>query len=151
MGATMKLPKQCFLALAAIGWADGSMQRIESSGLLRAARESGLADGDLAEVERAVQRRTKLDDVDLGGLAPWDQVFTYALAYWFAQLDGVVSTDEAGPLGVLGDRLGLSPAWRARASAAANDIACLPGGGRPDKFDFDKLGVRIKEKLPQLK
>ena len=72
----MELPKQAFLALAAIGWVDGSLQRIESVGL-------------------------------------------------------------AAPL-------------RVRAAAVANDIACLPEGGRPERYDFQKLAARLKERMPHL-
>jgi hypothetical protein len=145
------LPKESFLALAAIGWADGSLQRVEAVGLLRAAKECGLEGGDLAEVERAAKNRSaSLADVDLRGLSRWKQVLTYALASWFAALDGVISTSEHETLVKVGDRLGLDPALRARAAAAANDIACLPGGGKPERYDFVKLVARLKERLPQL-
>jgi hypothetical protein len=147
----MNLPKQSFLALAAIGWADGSLQPIEATGLLRAAREAGVAGDDFAEVEHAVTNKTTLDSFDVSSLSPQDQVLTYALAAWFAQLDGVVSTSEKGPLADLGDRLGLTQPIRVRAAAAANDIACLPGGGRPERYDFQKLSERLREKLPQVK
>jgi hypothetical protein len=145
-----KLPLQSFLALAAIGWADGSLQRIEREGLLRAAQECGLGGDDLALVERASKEQRKLDGVDLVGMSRWEQVLTYALASWFAALDGVISTSEHETLVRLGDKLGLDEALRARAAAAANDIACLPGGGRPDRYDFVKLVARLHERLPQL-
>jgi hypothetical protein len=147
-----KLPKESFLALAAIGWADGSLQRVEGIGLLRAATECGLSGEDLAEVERAAKTETRasLADIDLRGLSRWKQVLTYALASWFAALDGVVSTSEHETLVKVGDKLGLDPALRVRATAVANDIACLPGGGRPERYDFVKLVARLRERLPQL-
>jgi hypothetical protein len=145
------LPKGSFLALAAIGWADGSLQRVEAVGLLRAAKECGLEGADLADVERAAKDRSvSLADIDLRGLSRWQQVLTYALASWFAALDGVISTSEQETLVKVGDRLGLDPALRTRAAAAANDIACLPGGGKPERYDFVKLVARLKERLPQL-
>lgn len=146
----MNLSKRSFLALAAIGWADGSLQRIEAVGLLRAAKEGGLSAEDLAEVEAATKTKTTIDEADLSGMSPWDQVFTYALAAWFAQLDGVVSTSEHGVMMKLGEKLGLSEALRKRAQAAAYDIACLPEGGRPERYDFVKLADRIAERMPQL-
>src|SRR5260221_9611356 len=48
----MDLPKQSFLALAAIGWVDGSLQRVEAVGLLRAAKQAGIGGDDLAEIEK---------------------------------------------------------------------------------------------------
>lgn len=145
-----KLPKESFLALASIGWADGSLQRIEGVGLLRAAKECGLAGDELAEVERAAKNRGSIEDVDLRGLSRWKQVLTYALASWFAALDGVISTSEHETLVKVGDKLGLDPALRVRAAAAANDIACLPGGGKPERYDFVLLVARLRERLPQL-
>jgi hypothetical protein len=144
-----KLPKETFLALAAIGWADGSLQRVEAAGLLRAARECGVDGDDLAAIESAAKARgTTLAAIDLRGLSRWKQVLTYALASWFAALDGVISTSEHETLVKVGDALGLDPALRARAAAAANDIACLPGGGKPDRYDFVRLEVRLRERLP---
>jgi len=148
--ATLNLPKRSFLALAAIGWVDGSLQRKEADGLVRAAKECGVTGADLAEVEKATKQRIELASVDVGGLAAWEQVLTYALASWLACLDGVQSTDERETLAQLGDALGLDKPLRVRAAAAANDIACLPQGGRPDRFEFAKLVERLKERLPQL-
>lgn len=146
----MTLPKQSFLALAAIGWADGSLQQVEATGLVRAAKECGVTGADLTEIERAAKTKTSLASLQLGGMSPWEQVLTYSLASWFASLDGVASTDERDVLVKLGEALGLDKALRVRAAAAANDIACLPEGGRPERFDFVKLAARLKEKLPQI-
>jgi hypothetical protein len=145
-----KLPKESFLALASIGWADGSLQRIEGVGLLRAAKECGLEANELDEVERAAKTHAPIEEVDLRGLSRWKQVLTYALASWFAALDGVISTTEHETLVKMGDKLGLDPALRVRAAAAANDIACLPGGGKPERYDFVKLCARLRERMPQL-
>jgi hypothetical protein len=145
-----KLPLQSFLALAAIGWADGSLQRIERTGLLRAASECGLTADEVALVESASKEQRSLDGVKLGGMTRWEQVLTYALASWFAALDGVISTSEHETMVRIGDKLGLDAALRTRAAAAANDIACLPGGGKPERYDFVKLVARLQERLPQL-
>ncbi len=146
----MNLPKESFLALAALGWGDGALQRIEVTGLLRAAKEAGLSPVDFAAIEAASKAHLTIDDVELGGMSTWDQALTYALAAWFAQLDGVVSTSEHTILVKLGDKLGLADPIRKRAAAAAYDIACLPEGGRPDRYDFQKLAARLQERMPQL-
>ncbi len=146
----MTLPKQSFLALAAVGWADGSLQKVEAAGLLRAARDSGLSDADVAAVEAATKSRPKLGDLDLAGMSSWEQVLTFALGAWLAQADGVVSTDEHETLRALGDALGLADPLRKRAAVAAYDVACLPEAGRPERFDLAKLEARLRERLPQL-
>jgi len=148
--STLALPKQSFLALAAIGWADGSLQRTEATGLIRAAKECGVGEADLGEIERATKQKIGLDAIHLRGMGQWEQVLTYALASWFASLDGIASTDEREVLAQLGDALGLDKALRVRAAAAANDIACLPEGGRPERYDFVKLAARLRERLPQV-
>jgi uncharacterized tellurite resistance protein B-like protein len=146
----MALATRSFLALAAVGWADGSLQRIEATGILRAAKEWGIAEHDLVEIETAVKTKsTTIDDLELGGMSQWDQVMTYALAAWLAQLDGVVSNDENSVLVALAEKLGLSENVRKRAFAAVYDIACLPEGGRPEKYDFSKLTARLAERLPR--
>jgi hypothetical protein len=144
------LPKQSFLALAAIGWVDGSLQRIEAEGLVRAAKEGGLTAEAVAEIEAATKSKQDLSTVDVTGFGKWEQVLTYALGAWFAQVDGVVSTSEHEMLTALGDKLGLDEALRKRAAAAAYDVACLPDGGKPAKYDFAKLVTRLREKLPQI-
>jgi hypothetical protein len=146
----MKLSRQPFLALAAVGWIDGSLQKVEAIGLLRAAKEAGLAGDDYAAVERATKEPVVLDGMELGEMSEWEKVLTYALAAWFAQLDGVVSTSEHTTLVALGEKLGLRESLRKRAAAAANDIACLPEGGRPERYDFSKLAARLEERLPQV-
>lgn len=146
----MNLPKESFLALAAVGWVDGSLQKVEATGLLRAAKEAGVTGDDLVEIEKAAKNKTTLDDLELGGMTDRQQVMTYALAAWFAALDGVISTSEHTTLVTLGDKLGLAVPLRARAAVAANDIACEPTG-RPDRFDFQKLDARLRERLPQIK
>lgn len=144
------LPKESFLALVAVGWVDGQLQRVEIAGLTRAAKEAGLAADEIAEIEAATKKQTRLTDFDFARITPWEQVLTYALAAWIAEVDGVVSTSESEILAALGDKLGLTEPQRKRANVAAHDIACLPGGGRPDKYDFKKLEERLKVLLPSL-
>ena len=144
------LPKESFLALVAVGWVDKQLQRVEVTGLMRAAKEAGLPAGDLEAIEAATKAPMDLGSVELSSLGQWEQVLTYALAAWIAQVDGVVSTSESDMLADLGTKLGLAEPLRKRAAVAANDIACLPEGGRPDKYDFQKLIARLKERMPQL-
>jgi hypothetical protein len=144
------LPKESFLALVAVGWVDKQLQRVEVTGLMRAAKEAGLPAEDLSAIEAATKAPMDLAALDLSGMGQWEQVLTYALAAWIAQVDGVVSTSETDMLADLGTKLGLAEPLRKRAAVAANDIACLPQGGRPDKYDFEKLIARLKERMPQL-
>jgi len=142
------LPKQSFLALAAVGWADGRLSAVERTGLGRAAKECGVAGDDLAEVEAALKTKTDLSGFVPGDMTDWQRLVTYALGTWLARLDGVMSTDEHESLLELGKRLDLDKKICERASVAAFDISVLKDQGRPDKFDFVKLEERLREKLP---
>lgn len=144
------LPKQAFIALAAVGWADGSLRRSEAQGLVEAAKKLGLEGDDLAGVEACTTTPVALEAFDPGDMAEWDRVMTYALATWLARLDGVQSTSETKTLKTLGDRLDIGAPVRDRAASAAFDVAVLPEGGRPDRYDFAKLVARLKEKLPKI-
>ncbi|MEZ4300068.1 MAG: hypothetical protein R3B70_34290 [Polyangiaceae bacterium] len=146
---SMKLPKESFLALAAVAWADGKYQKNEGAALLRAAKEHGLEAEALGELEAATKERTAIDSLALSSLSQWDKVLTYALACWIALLDGIVSTEEHASLRALGAQLDLAHPLRERASAAAFDISVLPDG-RPDRYDFGKLAARLLERMPQL-
>ncbi len=144
------LPKEAFLALAALGWADGSIRPSEKAGLLKAATTCGVAGEDLAAVERALSTESRLDGFVPGDMSDWQRLLTYALAIWMARLDGVQSTEESDLLKDLAKRLDLDKAKTDRASAAAFDIFCLPESGRPERFDFAALDKRLREKLPHL-
>jgi uncharacterized membrane protein YebE (DUF533 family) len=143
-----KLPKQAFVALAAVGWADGRLTRPEATALVDSARKHGLDGDDLAAVERSTKAAVALAAFEPGEMSEWERTITYALASWLARLDGVQSSSETETLKQLGERLGLTDAVRERAAAAAFDIAVLPEGGRPDRYDFDKLVERLKVRMP---
>jgi hypothetical protein len=145
----IKLPPQSFVALAAVGWADGSLRRSEVTALVDAARKLGLEGADLAAVEQSTKSPVPLDAFDPGEMTRWERIVTYALATWIVRLDGVQSTSESDVLRRLGDRLHLDDGTRQRASGAALDVSVLPEGGRPDRYDFVKLVARLHERLPQ--
>jgi hypothetical protein len=146
----IKLPAQTFVALAAVGWADGSLKRSEATALVDAAKKLGLEGSALAAVELSTKGTVALDAFEPGAMTRWERVLTYALASWLARLDGVESRDESTVLRRLGERLGLDEGVRQRAAGAAFDIAVLPLGGRPDRYDFPKLAARLRERMPQL-
>jgi hypothetical protein len=146
----MSLRKEGFLAIVCVAWSDGLLRKDEAAGLLKAAKEVGLSDEELAEVKAATEISSSLDEIDLGGLSGSERALTYALAMWLAKVDGVVNTEELAALKALGVRLDLPEPKLKAAASAAFDIACLPGGNRPEKFEFGKLEARLKEKLPAL-
>lgn len=147
----MKLPKSAYLAIAAVAKADGRLTKGEAEGLLRAAKVSGLDDDEVKEIEEAANSDSlSLDEVDLGELNEFQEAVVYAVANFLARLDGIVNAQEMAQLRALGERLTLPKQKLDAAASAAFDIAVLPGGERPEKYDFDALTERLKVKLPSL-
>jgi uncharacterized membrane protein YebE (DUF533 family) len=142
-----KLGLDVFLALAAVGWADGDLGAEEAEGIVASAREAGLGPEELERLEQAVRNRQELVGIDTRKLSREDRVFVYATAVWLCRLDGVVDPAERETLHKLGNRLGLSDGARTQASAAAFEVAQLPSGDRPGKFDLLRLRERIAERL----
>ncbi|MFO0570250.1 MAG: hypothetical protein U0263_31705 [Polyangiaceae bacterium] len=147
---SLTLPRESFVAIAAVAWADGWMKKTETEGLKRAAKACGLSDGDFESVEAAAKGGVDLATLDVSGMSGWQRAVTYAIANWLARIDGVVNTEELKNLRSLGKLLDLPQAKLDAAGSAAFDIACLPGGHRPEKYDFDALAERLREKLPSL-
>lgn len=146
----MSLRKEGFLAVVAVARADGLLRKDESRGLLGAAKEVGLGEEELAEVKAALEGGVSLETLDLSGLSGAERALTYAFAMWLAKVDGVVNAEELSNLRKLGAALALPEPKLKSAASAAFDITCLPGGNRPEKFEFKKLEDRLRDKLPAL-
>jgi len=146
----MSLRKEGFLAVVAVARADGLVRAEEAKGLLGAAREVGLSEADQGEVKAALDAGLELESLDLSALSGAERALTYAFAMWLGKVDGVVNAEELKTLRKLGALLGLPEPKLKLAASAAFDISCLPGGNRPEKFEFSKLEARLREKLPAL-
>ena len=65
-----------------------------------------------------------------------DRLFLYAVACWIAQIDRIVTPDESDALKALGEKLGVPDRVRAKAEELATEMAALPDGDRPDRYDL---------------
>jgi len=146
----MSLRKEGFLAVVAVARADGLLRADESRGLLGAAKEVGLSDDELGEVKAALDNGLELEALDLSALTGAERALTYGFSMWLAKVDGVVNAEELATLRKLGTLLDLPEPKLKSAASAAFDITCLPGGNRPEKFEFSKLEARLRDKLPAL-
>jgi uncharacterized membrane protein YebE (DUF533 family) len=145
--STNKLGREAFLALAAIGWADGKLDEGEAQGIVRAATEEGLSPDDLAVVEHATRERVDFAAIDRRKLSAVERTFLYACAVWLARLDGRVEPEEKRALHELGDTLNIPDGVRTHASAAALEVAQLPSGESAGRYDFGRLRTRVEERL----
>ena len=141
------LSRDVFIALAAIGWADGHLDPEEADGIVRAALESGLDLDDVHQIEEATKKPCELETIDRSKLSGLERTFVYATAIWLVRLDGTVDNEEKMALKKLGDLLNLPDGVRSQASAAALEVAQLPSGDRPARYDFTRLRERLEERL----
>jgi uncharacterized membrane protein YebE (DUF533 family) len=145
--AEPKLRRDVFVALAAVAWADGKLDADEADAIVRAAVDEGLPLEEIAEIESATRTRVDLTALDRTGLNKEDRLFVYAVACWIAQLDGAVTAEESTALAGLGERLGIPERPRAHAEAAAREVAAMPEGDRPARYDLVALRRILGERL----
>jgi uncharacterized membrane protein YebE (DUF533 family) len=144
-----KLRKDIFVALAAVAWADGQLDPDEADAIVRAAVDEGLELEEIAAIEEATKTRVDLGVVDRSGISKEDRLFVYAVACWIARLDGEFSAEESEALSKLGERLGLPERPRVHAEAIAREVAEMPEGDRPARYDLAGLRRIIGERLRQ--
>jgi uncharacterized membrane protein YebE (DUF533 family) len=149
MSQSPRLGRDVFLALAAVGWADGKLDPDEADAIVRTASDEGLDLDALAEIEAATKAPLDIGVIDRKNLTKEDRLFVYAVASWMTRLDGTVSDAETAALAKLGDALKVPEAPRAHADAIAQEIASLPEGDRPLRYDLTRLRQVISERLAE--
>ena len=144
-----RLGRDIFVALAAIAWADGRLDSDEADAIVRAAADEGLSLEEIAEIEAATRTKVDLGVVDRSAMSKDDRLFVYAVACWIARIDGRVTDAESDALAKLGERLGVPERPRVHAEAIARDVAEMPEGDRPARYDLARLRRLLGERLRQ--
>lgn len=144
-----RLRKDIFVALAAIAWADGTLDADEADAIVRAASDEGLSLEEIAAIEESTKERVDLGVVDRSGLSKEDRLFVYAVACWIARMDGRITDAESDALAKLGERLGIPERPRVHAEALAREVAELEEGDRPARYDLVGLRRLLGERLKQ--
>src|SRR4051812_13333125 len=96
-----RLGRDVFLALAAIGWADGKLDAEEADAIVRTALEEGLELEEIAEIEEATKQPIGLETIDRSQMSKADRLFVYAVASWMTRLDGEIHEKEQAALASL--------------------------------------------------
>jgi hypothetical protein len=145
--AAPRLGRDVFIALAAIGWADGQLDQDEADAIVRTATEEGHDLEAVAAIEEATKHPVGLVSLDLSNLTKEDRLFVYAVASWLVRLDGKQTPEELSTLDRLGELLKIPAKPREHADALAVEVAQLPEGDRPARYDLSRLRVIISERL----
>lgn len=135
-----------YVALAAVGWADGKLDQEEADGIVRAALDEGLELEEIAEIEAATKNPIDLGVIERKGLSKEDRLYVYGVASWIARLDGVVSDAEKAALKKLGDELKVPDRPREIVDAIVEDVVSQ-SDKRPDRYDLGALRTIIGERL----
>ena len=149
MDEKQRLGRDVFIALAAVGWADGKLDSEEADAIVRTALEEGLEIEEIAEIEEATKHPVEIGVIDRAKLSKEDRLFVYAVASWITRLDGNVDAKELDALVKLAEALKVPEAPRNAADRIAQDIAMLPEGDRPSRYDLPKLRKVIAERLEE--
>jgi tellurite resistance protein len=145
MPTTPILGLDVYIALAAVGWADGELTRAAADAILRTAAEEGLDLESLQKLEQATHERVDMGVVDRMNMSKSDRLFVYAVASWIATLDGEASARTQDALDHLGQALGVPEVPRRRADEIMREVA--GDDRRPERFDIRALRDTLDERL----
>jgi tellurite resistance protein len=133
------LSQEVYVALAAVGWADGELSPPEADAIVRAAVEDGLELDEIERIEAATKEPVSLRVLDGSNLSLSERKFIYGVAAWIARIDGKVSLDEFAALHSLGSRLALNKAQQHQLNALVDEVAQGSDVTRAERFDLAAL------------
>ena len=123
------------------------MPQAGPSSIVQTALREGLEFDEVKEIEKAVAEPTDIGELDKRALSKEDRLFVYAVASWMTRLDKIVTDEETAELAKLATALKIPEKPREHADFIAQEIAQLPRGDRPHKFDLRQLRTVITERL----
>jgi uncharacterized membrane protein YebE (DUF533 family) len=135
-----------FIALAAIGWADGNLDPEEARTIVGAAQSEGLDPESLRWIEQATRQPVTLEQfLGASAMGKDDRLFVYAMACWIARVDGEVTQREVATLQHLASLLGVSERLRRSAEGLVQEIAA--SGTRVARYDLGWMRQVITDRL----
>jgi uncharacterized membrane protein YebE (DUF533 family) len=141
------LSREVYLALAAVGWADGELTPEAADAIVRTALEEGLPVDEVAAIEQATRQKIDMVSLDRMDMTKADRLYVYAVASWIAQLDGSMSRRGREALAVLAQSLGIPEAPRHHADEIMHEVAAR--SDRPERFDLLALRRTLDDRLEQ--
>ncbi len=142
-----RLGRDVYLALAAVGWADGKLDQDEADAIVRTALDEGLELEEIAEIEDATKTPVDLSLIEKRNLSKEDRLYVYGVARWITRIDGTVSESEEAALKKLGDALKIPERPREIVERIVEDVAAMSGDDRPARYDLTGLRRIVGERL----
>ena len=142
-----RLGRDVYIALAAVGWADGELDQEEADAIVRTALEEGLELEEIQEIEEATKSPVDMGVIDRKSMSKEDRLFVYAVASWISRIDGRVTSEEIDALVKLGEALKVSEGPRRHADDIVEQVANLSDDDRPARYDLPALRRIIGERL----
>jgi uncharacterized membrane protein YebE (DUF533 family) len=149
MAQEQRFGRDIYIALAAVGWADGHLDPDEADAIVKTAVEEGLELDEIAEIEEATKAPVDIGELERRGLSKEDRLFVYAVASWMTWLDGEVTDTEKAALAKLGDALKVPEKPREHADAIMREVAHQSDDIRPARYDLRALRAIIGERLSE--
>ncbi len=149
MSEEPKLGQDVFLALAAVGWADGKLDADEADAIVRCALEEGLDLDEINAIEQATKTPLDIGDIDISKLSKADRLFVYAVGTWIVRIDGQIADEEKDALEKLGTALKIPEMPREHADAIATEIGSLGESDKPAFYNLPKLRRTLKHRLSE--
>jgi uncharacterized membrane protein YebE (DUF533 family) len=149
MAQEQRFGRDIYIALAAVGWADGHLDPDEADAIVKTAVEEGLELDEIAEIEEATKAPVDIGELERRGLSKEDRLFVYAVASWMTWLDGEVADTEKAALAKLGDALKVPEKPREHADAIMREVAHQSDDIRPARYDLRALRAIIGERLSE--
>jgi uncharacterized membrane protein YebE (DUF533 family) len=147
--AETRLGRDVFIALAAVGWADGKLDVDEADAICRAALEEGLELDEIEEIEKATKSPVDIGSIDISGMSKADRLFVYAVGSWISRIDGKVAPEEQEALDRLGAALKIPERPREHAETIAAEIGALGESDDAAFFNLPKLRATLKVRLAE--
>lgn len=142
-----RLGRDVYIALAAIGWADGQLDPEEADAIVRTALEEGLDLDEIGAIEEATKKPVDIGVIDRSGMSKEDRLFVYGIAAWMTRLDGKVTDSETAALARLGEALKVPEKPREQVDKIVSEVAELSEDDRPARYDLVALRRTISERL----
>jgi uncharacterized membrane protein YebE (DUF533 family) len=144
-----KLGPDVFIALAAVGWADGELDPDEADAIVRTALEDGLDIDEITAIEKATKSPVSVGEIDLSKMSKADRLFVYAVGTWISRIDGRIAPEELTALEELGAALRIPARPREIADNIAEQIGLLGESDEPVFYNLPQLRETLKARLAE--